>query len=162
MSTSQTHPNPRKISIDWGHLLTVMAMAAWALWYLVDVRSVSLKLDNILLVQPLTIIFLLMLIAVLPQVFRKEALPEALKPESIDRVSFFKILGLIVAFAVFVWAMFAVGFDVAVFVFSFVALWIGGERRWWLIALFAALTTVILVKGYQLLVPFQMPNVLLG
>jgi len=162
MPNSRTHPNTRKISIDWGHLLTVMAMAAWALWYLVDVRSVSLKPGNTLLVQPLTIIFLLMLIAVLPQVFRKEALPDALKPESLDRVSFFKILGLIAAFAIFVWAMFAVGFDVAVLVFSSVALWIGGERRWWLISVFAALTTVILVKGYQLLVPFQMPNVLLG
>jgi hypothetical protein len=42
-----------------------------------------------------------------------------------------------------------------------VALAICGERRWWFMLIFAALAAVILVKGYQLLVPFQMPNVLL-
>jgi len=162
MPSSILHRNSKKISIDWGHLLTVMAMAAWALWYLVDVRSVSLNLGNTLLVQPLTIVFLLMLVAVLPQVFQKEDLPEALKPESLDRPSALRILGLMAAFAIFVWGMFAVGFDAAVFVFSFTVLLIGGERRWWLISIFATLSTVILVKGYQLLVPFQMPNILLG
>ena len=151
----------RPLSIDWGHLLTVMAMAAWVLWYLADVRATSLDIENTLLVQPLCIVLLIMLLAVLPQCVRKTELPEGLQPDLLDPTSFLKILALMLSFGAFVWGMFNVGFDLAVFVFSLIALAICGERRWWFMVIFAALAAVILVKGYQLLVPFQMPNVLL-
>lgn len=152
----------KKLSVDWGHLLTVMALGAWALWYLADLRSVSLRLENTLLVQPLVFILLLMLLAVVPQCLRKEDLPADLHPEVLDRVSFLKILALMVSFALCIWGMFTFGFDISVFLFCLVALAICGERRWWVILLFSSLATVILVKGYQLLVPFQMPNIILG
>lgn len=152
----------KKLSVDWGHLLTVMALGAWALWYLTDLRSVSLRLENTLLVQPLVFILLLMLLAVVPQCLRKEDLPADLHPEVLDRVSFLKILALMVSFALCIWGMFTFGFDISVFLFCLVALAICGERRWWVILLFSSLATVILVKGYQLLVPFQMPNIILG
>lgn len=152
----------KKLSVDWGHLLTVMALGAWALWYLADLRSVSLRLENTLLVQPLVFILLLMLLAVVPQCLRKEDLPADLHPEVLDRVSFLKILALMASFALCIWGMFTFGFDISVFLFCLVALAICGERRWWVILLFSSLATVILVKGYQLLVPFQMPNIILG
>lgn len=152
----------KKLSVDWGHLLTVMALGAWALWYLTDLRSVSLRLENTLLVQPLVFILLLMLLAVVPQCLRKEDLPADLHPEVLDRVSFLKILALMASFALCIWGMFTFGFDISVFLFCLVALAICGERRWWVILLFSSLATVILVKGYQLLVPFQMPNIILG
>lgn len=152
----------KTLSVDWGHLFTVMAMGAWALWYLADLREVSLSLENTLLVQPLIFVFVLLLLAVIPQCIHKKDLPQELHPEELNRVSFLKILGLMVAFGLCIWGMFAVGFDISVFIFCLVALWICGERRWWVILLFSSLATVILIKGYQLLVPFQMPNVLLG
>lgn len=152
----------KKLSVDWGHLLTVMALGAWALWYLTDLRSVSLRLENTLLVQPLVFILLLMLLAVVPQCLRKEDLPADLHPEVLDQVSFLKILALMASFALCIWGMFTFGFDISVFLFCLVALAICGERRWWVILLFSSLATVILVKGYQLLVPFQMPNIILG
>ena len=155
-------PTPKtKISVDWGHLLTVMGMGAWALWYLQDLRAASLDIENTLLVQPLIIVFLAMLVAVIPQCLRKEALPESLKPEKLSRQGFLKILGLMVSFSVMVVAMFEIGFDISVFTFCLIALLIGGERRWWVLILFSAITTVLIIKGYQLLVPFQMPNILL-
>lgn len=161
MSETQTQRGDTRISVDWGHLLTVMGMGAWALWYLQDLRAVSLDIENTLLVQPLIIVFLAMLVAVLPQCFRKEALPEALKPEKLSRQGFLKILGLMISFAVMVPAMFEIGFDISVFSFCAIALLIGGERRWWVVLLFSAITAVVIIKGYQLLVPFQMPNILL-
>jgi hypothetical protein len=66
------------------------------------------------------------------------------------------------SFALCIWGMFTFGFDISVFLFSLIALGICGERRWWVMLLFSSLATVILIKGYQLLVPFQMPNILLG
>jgi hypothetical protein len=125
------------------------------------VRAASLDIENTLLVQPLCIVLLIMLLAVLPQCVRKAELPDGLQPDPLDRTSFLKILALMLSFGAFVWAMFNVGFDLAVFVFSLIALAICGERRWWFMLIFAALAAVILVKGYQLLVPFQMPNVVL-
>lgn len=151
----------RALSIDWGHLLTVMAMGAWALWYLQDLRAASLDLENTLLVQPLIIAFVVMLLAVLPQCVHKKDLPEELQPETLTRASFLKIFGLMSSFAACVWGMFNIGFDVSVFLFCAISLLITGERRWWIVLLFAALTTVLIIKGYQLLVPFQMPNIFL-
>lgn len=151
----------RPLSIDWGHLLTVMAMGAWALWYLQDLRAASLDLENTLLVQPLIIAFIIMLLAVLPQCVRSADLPNDLQPEPLTRASFMKIFGLMSSFGACIWGMFAVGFDVSVFLFCVVSLLITGERRWWILLLFAALTTVLVIKGYQLLVPFQMPNIFL-
>lgn len=161
MQTEVVQKPATRLSVDWGHLLTVMAMGAWALWYLVDLRKASLDIENTLLVQPLIIVFLAMLLAAVSQCLRKDAMPEALQPEQLDRVSFLKILGLMAAFAAMVWCMFAVGFDLGVFAFCAVTMMICGERRWWLIAVFSALSAVLLVKGYQLLVPFAMPNLLL-
>lgn len=152
----------KTLSVDWGHLLTVMALAAWGLWYLADLRAVSLSLENTLLVQPLIFIFVLLLLAVVPQCLHKKDLPADLQPDVLDRNSFLKILVLMTSFALCIWGMFTFGFDISVFLFCLVALAICGERRWWVILLFSSLATVILVKGYQLLVPFQMPNIILG
>jgi hypothetical protein len=152
----------RRISIDWGHLTTILAITAWTLWYLADLRSVSLSPENTLLVQPLSIIFLIMLAAVIPQCFHSEKLPEELKPETLDAQSFGKIIAMMAAFVAMVWCMFAVGFDVAVFLFCLIGPTICGERRWGVMLVFAALCSVVMVKGYQLLAPFPMPNLILG
>lgn len=162
MSSGTSTKVKKTLSVDWGHLFTVMAMGAWALWYLADLREVSLSLENTLLVQPLIVVFVLLLLAVVPQCIHKKDLPKELHPEELDQISFLKILGLMAAFGLCIWGMFAVGFDISVFIFCLVALWICGERRWWVMFLFSSLATVILIKGYQLLVPFQMPNILLG
>jgi hypothetical protein len=66
-----------------------------------------------------------------------------------------------VAYVLFVAAMFVVGFDFAVCIFSAVALYISGERRAWVMLVFSVLSTVLIIKGYQLLVPYPMPMVLL-
>lgn len=152
----------KTLSVDWGHLLTVMALAAWGLWYLADLRAVSLSLENTLLVQPLIFIFVLLLLAVVPQCLHKKDLPADLQPDDLDRNSFLKILVLMISFALCIWGMFTFGFDISVFLFCLVTLGICGERCWWVILLFSSLATVILIKGYQFLVPFQMPNIILG
>jgi magnesium-transporting ATPase (P-type) len=152
----------RRLSIDWGHLLTVLSIAAWVLWYLADLRSVSLDLENTLLVQPVGILLLVLIIAVLPQCFHSEELPESLKPEVMDAHSIGKVLLLMLAFVGLVCCMFWIGFDIAVLLFCALGLAICGERRWWVMLVFSTLCSVIMVKGYQILAPFPMPNLILG
>jgi hypothetical protein len=50
-----------------------------------------------------------------------------------------------------------VGFDVATFLFTAIGVYICGERRLWVIALFSAILTLVIIYGYQSLVPFPFP-----
>lgn len=150
-----------KKRIDWGHLAILVLILGWVIWYWMDARKTSLDTENLFVLQPLILIALVLGALALPQVFRADKLPEELKPEEINKAEFGRILALMVAYVLFVAAMFIVGFDFAVCVFSAVALYISGERRAWVMIVFSVLATVLIIKGYQLLVPYPMPMVLL-
>jgi hypothetical protein len=126
-----------------------------------DARKTSLDTENLFVLQPLILVALLLGALLLPQVFRADKLPDELQPEDLNRAEFGRILALMVAYVLFVAAMFVVGFDFAVCIFSAVALYISGERRAWVMLVFSVLSTVLIIKGYQLLVPYPMPMVLL-
>ena len=49
------------------------------------------------------------------------------------------------------------GFDVSCWLFTAVALCICGERRWWVVVLFATVFTVLLIYGYRSIIPFPFP-----
>ena len=146
--------------LDWGHLLLLAFFAIVVLAYLIDARTTSLSLNNLLLVQPAAAMALLLIALVLPQIARKvplSAVPDAAgKREKLVEVV--RVLMLAAAFGTFVLSLETVGFDVATFVFVAVGLFICGERRLWLIALYATVFTLLVVKGYQQLVPFPFPT----
>jgi hypothetical protein len=150
-----------KKRIDWGHLAILALILGWVVWYWMDARKTSLDTENLFVLQPLILVALLLGALVLPQVFRADKLPDELQPEDLNRAEFGRILALMVAYVLFVAAMFVVGFDFAVCIFSAVALYISGERRAWVMLVFSVLSTVLIIKGYQLLVPYPMPMVLL-
>jgi hypothetical protein len=150
-----------KKRIDWGHLAILALILGWVVWYWMDARKTSLDTENLFVLQPLILVALLLGALVLPQVFRADKLPDELQPDALNRAEFGRILALMVAYVLFVAAMFVVGFDFAVCIFSAVALYISGERRAWVMLVFSVLSTVLIIKGYQLLVPYPMPMVLL-
>lgn len=150
-----------KKRIDWGHLAILALILGWVVWYWMDARKTSLDTENLFVLQPLILVALLLGALLLPQVFRADKLPDELQPDDLNRAEFGRILALMVAYVLFVAAMFVVGFDFAVCIFSAVALYISGERRAWVMLVFSVLSTVLIIKGYQLLVPYPMPMVLL-
>jgi hypothetical protein len=150
-----------KKRIDWGHLAILALIFTWVIWYWMDARKTSLDTENLFVLQPLILVALVLGALALPQVFRADKLPDELQPEDMNRAEFGRILALMVAYVLFVAAMFVVGFDFAVCIFSAVALYISGERRAWVMLVFSVLATVLIIKGYQLLVPYPMPMVLL-
>lgn len=150
-----------KKRIDWGHLAILALIFTWVIWYWMDARKTSLDTENLFVLQPLIFVALVLGALALPQVFRADKLPDELQPEDMNRAEFGRILALMVAYVLFVAAMFVVGFDFAVCIFSAVALYISGERRAWVMLVFSVLSTVLIIKGYQLLVPYPMPMVLL-
>ena len=153
--------NNLRFSIDFGHLIFLIIISAWVIWYWINARSVSTSPENLLIIQPVSIGILILTVCILPQVFRSADIPAELKPEPLSTVEFLKIVAVMLAMACLVYLMFTVGFDVGVLFFSAISTIICGERRPLLVGLFSIVTTLVIVKGYQLLITFPMPNLFL-
>ena len=154
---------PARRVVDWGHLALLLLICGIVGAYLYDARSTSLKLNNLLLVEPAAILALILAALVLPQCFRREqrqtgeeADADSAKPRESWR-ELGKVGALTAAFGAFALSLETVGFDVATFVFVALGLYICGERKVWVIGLFSAVFTTAIVYGYQTLVPYPFP-----
>jgi hypothetical protein len=160
----------RKIlgAVEWGHLLLLLLICGVVVAYLLDARATSLRTNNLLLVQPASILALILAAIVLPQCFRRkkdaaedEAAGEATPAEKESWRDLGKVAALAAAFGAFAISLETIGFDVATFIFVALGVYICGERRLWLIGLFSAVFTAAIVYGYQLLVPYPFPLLVL-
>ncbi|HMA16452.1 MAG TPA: tripartite tricarboxylate transporter TctB family protein [Kiloniellaceae bacterium] len=147
------------LRVDWGHLALVLLICAVVVAYLLDTRATSLRINNLLLVQPTSIIALILAALVLPQCFRRKDAAEGdadpAKRESWRDLG--KIAALAAAFGAFTVSLETLGFDAATFIFLALGTYICGERRLWVIALFSGVFTAAIVYGYQVLVPYPFP-----
>ena len=148
-----------RLVIYWGHLALLMFISGVVIAYLLDARATSLRINNLLLVEPAAIIALILVAAVLPQCFRRVSRADgADEPETTESLSELgKVGALAAAFGAFVLSPEIVGFDVATFLFTAIGVYICGERRLWVIALFSAVLTLVIIYGYQTMVPFPFP-----
>ncbi|MBC7282380.1 tripartite tricarboxylate transporter TctB family protein [Hoeflea sp.] len=145
--------------VIWGHLLLLCVIAAIILAYWLDARGTSLKTNNLLLVQPGAILGLVLVALVLPQVFRKvsvEEVPDATARRQ-DLLNVGRVALLAGAFGLFVFSLETIGFDIATFVFVAAGLYLCGEKKLWVIGVYSAIFTVLVVYGYQALVPYPFP-----
>lgn len=161
----------RRVAIDWGHLAVATLVLLWCLWYLYDARSASLKISNLILIQPGVIIACILYLLILPQCFRvqaggREAVPGAASDSSpqtaadaLSLADFLRIGSLVGAFGVFIYGLEAIGFDVSAFLFILVGLFICGERRWWVLAVFPPVFAYLLVLGFTNLIPYRIETV---
>jgi hypothetical protein len=154
--------------VDWGHLLLLIFICGVVVAYLLDARAVSLKVSNLALIQPAAILALILAAMVLPQCFRRppeddtaEGAEEKVEAPKETWRDLGKVAALAAAFGAFALSLEAAGFDVATFIFVALGLWICGERRYWVIGLYSAVFTVVIVYGYQLLVPYPFPLLVL-
>lgn len=146
-----------RLIIDWGHLALLMFISGVVIAYLLDARATSLRINNLLLVEPAAILALILVAAVLPQCFRRVSRADG-EPETTESLNELgKVGALAAAFGAFVLSPETVGFDVATFLFTAIGVYICGERRLWVIALFSAVLTLVIIYGYQTMVPFPFP-----
>src|SRR3546814_11349528 len=71
----------RRVVVDWGHLALLLVICAVVIAYLLDARATSLKINNLLLVEPAAIIALILAAVVLPQCFRRKGPEDDPGPE---------------------------------------------------------------------------------
>ena len=153
------NPEHGRRQIEWGHVALVALMVAAAAAYLIDARSVSTNTGNLALVQPAAIMVFVLAAVVLSQAAPPVAPEEApdLEARARVRTELWRVALLATAFGAFVLSLERLGFDLATFLFVAVGLFLCGERRWWVILLYAALFTLLVVTGYQQLVPYPFP-----
>lgn len=148
--------------VDWGHLTLLLLICGVVVAYLLDARATSLKINNLLLVEPAAILALVLAAIVLPQCFtRKSEDDDALAPPTENWRNLAKVAALAAAFGAFALSLETAGFDAATFLFVALGLYICGERKPWVIALFSAVFTLVIVYGYQMLVPYPFPLLIL-
>lgn len=157
------HLAGRKVLVDWGHLAVATLIAIACLWYLQDARSTSLRIGNLILIQPGSIVAIILYLIVLPQCFHVSNEGAATAPKTEEETTeeppmtpaeFLKVASLAAAFGVFVFSLERFGFDLSAWLFVVVGLFICGERRWPVLAFFPPAFALIVVYGYQQLIPY--------
>src|SRR3546814_323585 len=105
----------RRVVVDWGHLALLLLICAVVIAYLLDARATSLKINNLLLVEPAAIIALILAAMVLPQCFRRKSAEAAEEGEApVMRESWLelgKIAAMAAAFGAFKLSLETPGFD---------------------------------------------------
>jgi hypothetical protein len=142
-----------RLVVMWGHLALLAVIGGVVIAYLLDARATSLRANNLLLVQPASILALILAALVVPQCFRRVA-PDAPDAPTETLGDLGKVAALAAAFGAFAISLEIVGFDVATFAFMVIGLYICGERRWWLNLAFSIVFTVLLIYGYGAIIPF--------
>lgn len=152
-------------SVQWGHLALLVFLAVAIIAYLFDARATSLRANNLLMVQPVAIFALFLVLLVLPQCFRREprvqppAAPasDTAAPRKETPRELAKIGVMMVAFVILAFGMERIGFDIAVFAFLVLGIYVCGERNWPANVLFSAIFTALLIYGYGAIIPFPFP-----
>lgn len=150
---------PGRLVIYWGHLALLALIVVVVIAYWIDVRGVSLRPTNLLMIEPAAAFALLMAALVVPQCFRR--LPDDTAQEAEPLGALGRVLALMAAFVAFALSLERVGFDIGTFGFMVIALFICGERNWMLNIGFSAAFTVFIVWGYGAITPFPFPLTLL-
>lgn len=153
-------------AIDYGHLALITLIAAAVFWYLLDARSVSLSINNLLLLQPIAVFALAMYLFIIPQCFHRIDAREAAKAPAeqdplsptlpSERADVVKMALLGLSLGLMVFLLDVVGFDVALFCFTAAAMAICGERRPLHLLLFSLVVTAVAIYGFRALIPFPM------
>ncbi|NNU80168.1 hypothetical protein HMH01_06920 [Halovulum dunhuangense] len=143
--------------VVWGHLALLSVIVVVIVAYLLDARAVSLRPNNLLLVQPASILGIILAAFVLPQCFPRTDSPEVVEKAAETPLDLLRIFILIAALGGLAFSLETIGFDIATFGFMVIGLAVCGERRWWVNLGYSAIFTVLLIYGYGTITPFPFP-----
>jgi len=153
----------RTYFVDWAHLLVATLILGSCIIYLIDSRSTSLNIKNLIMVQPTTIFAVILYLLILPQCIRRvtdtpadvsRVMDETAPRQRLTPAEFLRIISLAAAFGFFVFSMDTLGFDLSAWIFTTIGLLICGERRPLVLTILPLAFTVLVVLGYKQLIPY--------
>lgn len=145
--------------VSWAPLLLVTLLAGVAAAYLLEARGVSLNPQNLLLLQPTAWLVLLLWAVLAIGYLRTPAQVHEGPVES--RADFGRVIAMVVAFAGFILVLEPLGYDIAIWGFTLLALIIGGERNKLALLIFPVVFSLFITIGFRMLVPYPFPTSLL-
>ena len=140
-----------------GHAVFVVAVLAFQVWFAVDTWRASARVENLMLVLPLTGVALLLGGVILLGIVRSSATPA---PDDVPRPIDPRIPLLMLALCAYLGGLLAVGFDLPTFLFLAVSIWLLGERNLWAILIFSVAVTGFCVFGLRAMVSVPVPTLL--
>ena len=134
--------------ISFSHLVLLVIISAIAVFLNWSALKASTSLFNLIIIVPAGILALSFCLFIL--------LSNKSEPSS-DTKTLIGDIALLAIFAVFCISLTTVGFDVATFLFIWMAIILGGSRNWIIPPIYSAIFTLALVKGFGSLFPFPLP-----
>jgi len=144
--------------VSWGHLLFIAGLAGWVGYFLYDAWAASPSVRNLILILPASVVAFVLIGLVLAGIITEarsgHSDPEEAGETSTERLKSFLLMGL---FTIYILTLPLLGFDVGSFVFVALAMLVDGERRLWLVALYAAAFAVVMTLMFGWLLPYPLP-----
>ena len=151
-----------RVRVEAGHLAFVGAIAAFCVWYWLDAREASTSIQNLLLIQPASILALGLCAMVAMSAIKVERAEAGAKPAGGDAPSARQWRGPIVAvlLALHVATLLHVGFDVATFAFLAASMFALGERRPVFLIGYAAVFALAMSYAFKFMLSVPVPTLL--
>lgn len=156
--------------VDWPHLVFLALITGGIGWYLLEARSVSLATNNLLLVQPLSLLGLGLCLFILPQCFRSadQAVDDAreeedpLQPSQPKETKELLRIGVLgAALGAMIFSISYIGFDIGLWAFAVASMVLCGERRPIALLIYPLAVTIVTVYGFRALMPYPMETTIL-
>ncbi|RXJ82557.1 tripartite tricarboxylate transporter TctB family protein [Arcobacter sp. F2176] len=127
--------------------IVILCLAAFVLWYALNAHNASSSLENMILILPIAAITLCLCI------FEFFTQKEDLEKKD----DFITVLPIMVLFAIYVFTLEYLGFDLGTVLFLAVSLYIHGEKRLpWVIG-YSLVYGFVIAYFFSMMLPYPMP-----
>ncbi len=154
----------RVVKVDWGGLAVAAAITAYCVWYFLDARAASPRVQNMLLIMPAVASIVVLFIIIAIQTVRLDRLEDG-APKVAERRSFrlpalarLRIPALMGLLGGYVFSLPTVGFDLATFLYIGLSLAVQGERRPAVLIGFSLVFAVALTWAFQRILTVSVPT----
>lgn len=144
--------------ISTSHLIFLVLVSACAVFLNWSAVTASPTLFNLIIIAPSGVLVVALSLYILSSALKSTSKPKSnAATQLMERKALLGDVVLLAVFAIFCLSLTTVGFDVATFLFVWLGIILGGERKWLAPPIFAAIFTFALTKGFGSLFPFPMP-----
>lgn len=142
----------KKLQKDFGHVLMLLGLSGFTLWYLSDAIRASFTTPNLLLILPVAVAVLILCAAELMiSAYKKELF------QPVDDEPVADILPIILLFGGYVLSLPWLGFDLGTILFVAIFLRMKNEQRWFWVLGYSITFGIAIALFFAVMLPYPMP-----
>ncbi|OWU83125.1 hypothetical protein ATO6_19915 [Oceanicola sp. 22II-s10i] len=142
------------------HVIVLLVVAGWAIWFLHDSWRVSDSVENLMLIAPAAVLLLALCLFVILRAARDPSREDGEGGSFAPLLSDLRSLGFIALFAAFIGGLAWGWFDLAAFVFILASLLLLGERKILLAVIYSAAFAGASTWALSEMLPYDVPALL--